>query len=145
MFQRVFREAASPTRDLTRAELRKRIDAVEESYEFFLGYAAQGLSGHGDNPSIEQVRAFLKRMDEALTGLADDLTTLVEREERTPPAAYHALIAVLGRDASAAQAAVRVVLALPAISSQLIDNLNASIHVRAMLTDLFLLDEILKG
>jgi hypothetical protein len=36
------------------------------------------------------------------------------------------------------------VLAQPAISSQLVDNLNASIHVRALLTDLFLLDEALK-
>jgi hypothetical protein len=26
-----------------------------------------------------------------------------------------------------------------------VDNLNASIHVRALLTDLFLIDEILKG
>jgi hypothetical protein len=31
------------------------------------------------------------------------------------------------------------------ISSQLADNLNASIHVRAVLTDLFLIDDILKG
>jgi hypothetical protein len=37
-----------------------------------------------------------------------------------------------------------VVLAQPAISSQLIDNLNASIHLRALLTDLFLLGEILR-
>jgi len=37
------------------------------------------------------------------------------------------------------------VLAQSAIGSQLIDNLNASIHVRALLTDLFLLDEVLKG
>jgi hypothetical protein len=36
------------------------------------------------------------------------------------------------------------VLAQPSISSQLIDNLNASIHLRALLTDLFLLDESLK-
>jgi hypothetical protein len=36
------------------------------------------------------------------------------------------------------------VLAQPSINSQLIDNLNASIHVRALLTDLFLLDEALK-
>ena len=36
-------------------------------------------------------------------------------------------------------------LAQPSISSQLIDNLNASIHVRALLIDLFLIDEILKG
>jgi hypothetical protein len=37
-----------------------------------------------------------------------------------------------------------VVLAQLAISSQLIDNLNASIHLRALLTDLFLLCEILR-
>ena len=44
----------------------------------------------------------------------------------------------------AALAAVRLVQAQPSISSQLVDNLNASIHLRALLTDLFLLDEILK-
>ena len=42
-------------------------------------------------------------------------------------------------------AAMRLVLAQPSISSQLVDNLNASIHVRALLTDLFLIDEILKA
>ena len=52
---------------------------------------------------------------------------------------------MLARDARDSLAAVELVLAQPAISSQLIDNLNASIHVRALLTDLFLIDEILKG
>ena len=42
-----------------------------------------------------------------------------------------------------AQAALRLVLAQPAIGSQMIDSLNASIHLRALLTDLFLIDEIL--
>ena len=51
----------------------------------------------------------------------------------------------LARDARDSLAAVELVLAQPAISSQLIDNLNASIHLRALLTDLFLIDEILKG
>ena len=36
-------------------------------------------------------------------------------------------------------------LAQRSISSQVVDNLNASIHVRALLTDLFLIDEILKS
>ena len=36
-------------------------------------------------------------------------------------------------------------IAQPSLSSQIVDNLNASIHVRALLTDLFLIDEILKG
>jgi hypothetical protein len=39
---------------------------------------------------------------------------------------------------------MELVLAQPSISSQLIDNLNASIHLRALLTDLFLLDEVAK-
>ena len=42
-------------------------------------------------------------------------------------------------------AAVELVLAQPSISSQLVDNLNASIHLRALLTDLFLIDELLKS
>ena len=37
-----------------------------------------------------------------------------------------------------------LVLARADISSQLIDNLNASIHLRALLTDLFVVDEVLK-
>jgi hypothetical protein len=52
---------------------------------------------------------------------------------------------VLDRDAAASLSAVRMVLAQPAISSQTIDNLNASIHVRALLTDIFLIDEIVEG
>jgi len=52
---------------------------------------------------------------------------------------------VLERDASDALAAMELVLVQPSLSSQLIDNLNASIHVRALLTDLFLIDEISKS
>jgi hypothetical protein len=37
-----------------------------------------------------------------------------------------------------------LVRAHPAIGSALVDNLNASIHLRALLTDLFLVDEALK-
>jgi hypothetical protein len=51
---------------------------------------------------------------------------------------------VLERDAEDSITAMELVSAQPALSSQLIDNLNASIHLRALLTDLFLIDEILK-
>lgn len=49
---------------------------------------------------------------------------------------------MLDRDARDSLAAIELVLAQTAISSQLIDNLNASIHLRALLTDIFLLDGI---
>jgi hypothetical protein len=48
------------------------------------------------------------------------------------------------RDAESSIAAIDLVLAQMAISSQLIDNLNASMHLRALLTDLFLVTEILE-
>jgi hypothetical protein len=51
---------------------------------------------------------------------------------------------MLERDANDAQASIQLVLAQPSISSQMIDNLNASIHLRALLTDLFLIDEIVR-
>jgi len=52
---------------------------------------------------------------------------------------------VLDRDARDSLAAIELVLTQPSISSQLVDNLNASIHLRALLTDLFLVGEILRA
>ena len=58
--------------------------------------------------------------------------------------AFAAFLVVLDDDARKAGAALRLVLAQNPISSQLVDNLNASIHLRALLTDVFLIDEALK-
>ena len=127
-----------------RDELRERCNSIEECYEFMLAYAAQGLPGDRGSQSGGELRTFLGRCDEALTALAQIFTEIVEQERLQPADRYHAFIAVLDRDARDAQAAVQLVLAQPSISSQLIDNLNASIHLRALLTDLFLIDEIVK-
>ena len=128
--------------EAARAELNSRCNAIEECYEFMLAYAAQGLDG--DTGSGSQIRAFLSRSDEALTDLAGFLNRFVEHLSLESTTPFTAFMAVLERDARDAQAAVRLVLAQPAISSQLVDNLNASIHLRALLTDLFLIDEALK-
>jgi hypothetical protein len=53
------------------------------------------------------------------------------------------MVGVVRSDAAAALAAVRLVSARPGISSQLVDNLNANIHLRALLTDMFLVDDLL--
>ena len=77
-----------------------------------------------------------------MSGLEESCTTAVEQERLEPAQRYQAFFAVLDRDAHDSLAAVQLVLAQPTISSQLIDNLNASMHLRALLTDLFLLSEI---
>ena len=127
----------------TAAELQARIDAIEESYEFCLAYAAQGVAGEQASKSSAQVREFLERLESALAVLADLFSSFIAERGDDARAQYQAFVEVLDRDAADALAAVRVVLAQPAVSSQMIDNLNALIHLRALLTDVFLLDEIL--
>jgi hypothetical protein len=127
------------------AEIGNRCEAVEECYEFMLAYAAQGLRTDEGSKSGGQVREFLQRAAKALTGLVEVCAMAVTEEGLEPAEKYVAFFAVLDRDARDSLAAIELVLAQPSISSQLIDNLNASIHLRALLTDLFLLDEILKN
>jgi hypothetical protein len=109
-----------------------------------LAYAAQGLPSDQGSQSGGQLREFLGRAAEAVSGLAVAYAAAVKQEGLHPAERYQAFLAVLDRDASDSLAAIGLVLAQPAISSQLIDNLNASIHLRALLTDLFLIDEIFK-
>ena len=124
-------------------ELKARIETIEESYEFFLAYAAQGVSGEQATKSSGQARGFLQRIEEALPELSDLFMKVVEEQHADQPQPYHDFIDVLRRDANAALAAIRLVMAQSSISSQMVDNLNAMIHLRALLTDVFLIDEIL--
>ena len=132
-----------PSDSATASDFDARCDTIEGAYEFFLAYTSQGLpSDHGSERGRE-IREYLHRCDGALTGIAEIIIGFVERAG-LDPAPYRAFADVIERDARDASAAIRLVLAQPAIGSQLIDNLNASIHLRALLTDLFLIDEALK-
>lgn len=124
--------------------LAARCNAIEECYEFMLAYAAQGLPADGGSESGSQLRELLRRAAGALFGLSEAYAAAIQAESLQPADRYQAFLAVLARDASDSLAAIELVRAQPALSSQLIDNLNASIHLRALLTDLFLIDEILK-
>src|SRR6266478_7965617 len=127
-----------------REDVSARCNAVEECYEFMLAYAGQGLSGKENSQSSSQVREFLNRAVEALSGLAEAYAKAVRDENLQPAERYLAFLTVLENDARDSLATIQLVLAQATISSQLVDNLNASIHLRALLTDLFLVDEIMK-
>jgi hypothetical protein len=120
----------------------ERCNAIEECYEFMLAYAAQGLPS---DESSRRVREFLHRAVSALCGLTTGCAATIQEAGLEPVERYVAFLAVLHRDAEDSAAAIELVLVQPAISSQLIDNLNASIHLRALLTDLFLFTEILRA
>jgi hypothetical protein len=128
-----------------REDVKARIDAIEEAYEYFLAYAAQGLSTDQGAKSGAPLRDFLRKLEQALDGLDPGFRAVVAAESLEPAAAWNEMIRVLGQDAKDALAAVRLVSSRRGISSQLIDNLNANIHLRALLTDLFLVDDLIDG
>ena len=127
------------------AEIFEDCDTIEECYEFMLAYAAQGRpSDQGSKPGA-QIREFLQRAATAIATLAEKCSKAVKEQRLEPVEKYRAFFAVLDRDARDSLAAIDLVLAQPSISSQLVDNLNASIHLRALLTDLFLVSDILRS
>ena len=128
-----------------REDVKARIDAIEEAYEYFLAYAAQGLSTDQGAKSGAPLRDLLRKLEQALDGLADRFREVVATEALEPGAVWEDMIRVLAQDASDALASVRLVSSRRGISSQLIDNLNANIHLRALLTDLFLVDDLIDG
>lgn len=126
-----------------REAVRGCIQALEESYEFFLAYAAQGVSDDRASTSGGQLRDFLARAQEAVEGITPALRDLVAREDVESVDAWGEMLEVVEEDARRARAALRLVRGEASVSSQLVDNLNANIHLRALLTDLFLVDEAL--
>ena len=127
-----------------RAELEQRIEAIESGYEFLLAYAAQGRDTDKGAASGRNVRDYLERMAAALENLSAVVSACAASIDPKLATAASAFFAAIDADARVALGAVRLVLARPDISSQLIDNLNASIHLRALLTDLFVVDEALR-
>ena len=105
-----------------------RIEVVETAYEFLLAYAAQGREDDQEGPGTKS-RDVLQDLDHALAALQQLLGT-------EPP--FHTVVA---DDIGKTRKALALVLAQPRISSELVDNLNASMHLRAVLTDLFLISE----
>lgn len=128
--------------DERRNSLAEAIDVIEETYEFMLAFAAQGRRGE-DEDAGTGIRERLTRAERALGIIAAAKPDVIESQDQQNAAAAE-FFEVVRADADRARAAFRLVLTQPSISSQAVDNLNATTHVRTLLTDLFLLDETLK-
>jgi len=119
--------------------LAQRIDVIERGYEYLLAYAAQGRQ---DDAGTE-LRETLARMHAALTEMQGSVRS-VFTDLPEPSGAAHFIDAV-ERDVQTARGALGLVLGRERIASLLIDNFNASVHVRALLTDVFLIEQALKS
>ena len=115
--------------------LGKEIEVVESGYEFLLAYAAQRRPPHiEDEYPTPHARPTLTSMVEAMETVAEALNESKQHDYER----------VIIEDIQKATATIRFVLAQPRMSSELSDNLNASIHLRAVLTNFFLYSELFR-
>ncbi|MCB1669581.1 MAG: hypothetical protein R3F41_11205 [Gammaproteobacteria bacterium] len=107
------------------------IETIESGYEFLLAYAAQGrpadMEATGPGP---HARPTLQGMQQAMQNLVSEFSGSADNFEQ-----------LIADDCNKAGAALGFILAQKNIGSEMVDNLNASIHLRAVLTDLFLYGE----
>ena len=114
--------------------LEDEIEVIEAGYEFLLAYAAQGRPAQNENVGPgPKPRKMLQDMLDAMKSAGERLAGSDGELEQ-----------VIVQDLKKAQAAVGFVLAQPGIGSEVVDNLNASIHLRTVLTDFFLYSEAFK-
>ena len=125
-------------------DLKQRIEAIETGYEFMLAYAAQGRQTDKGGAAGRSVRDYLEKMVAALDGLSAVIADCANELDPELGKKGAAFFAAVDADAKVTLAALELALSREDLSSQLVDNLNASIHVRALLTDLFIVDEALK-
>ena len=116
--------------------MRDAFDRIEESYEFMLAYAAQGRKREvGEGGGESQIRQYVKRFDAALIDLE---TTLQENLGGSQGASFSERFR---SDIAVIRSVLGMLLAKPSISSEMIDNTNGLIALRALLTDIFFIDQ----
>lgn len=119
------------------AALRAAFDTIEESYEFMLAYAAQGRKHeHAEGGGESQIRTHLRRMEAALSACEEAIGTGFGGPEGA------AFSARFRENCAVARSVVGLLQARPSVSSEMVDNTNGLIALRAFLTDLFFIDQV---
>ena len=113
------------------------IETIERAYEYLLAYAAQGRR---DDAGTETRATF-----DALHAALGNVGPLARAAFAGSDSSIAAYLEAVEHDARIARGAVALVMSRPRIGSLLVDNLNASVHLRALLTDVFLLDQALEN
>ena len=110
-----------------------RCETIEAGYEFLLAYAAQGRPAQVESGPGPHARPTVQTMIDAMQNIQKAFADSDSDFEQ-----------VIADDCRKAAAAMKFLMAQDKVGSEMVDNLNASIHLRAVLTDLFLYSESLK-
>ena len=118
------------------AAMRDAFDRIEEAYEFMLAYAAQGRKREvAEGGGESQIRHYLRRFESAVV----DLETALQGGLGGDAGA--AFTDRVRNDLAVARSVIALLLARPSINSDMVDNSNGLIALRALLTDIFFIDQ----
>jgi acyl-CoA reductase-like NAD-dependent aldehyde dehydrogenase len=115
--------------------MREAIDVVEESYEFMLAYAAQGRKREPEDESVSRIRHYLTRFSGALDQMEEAVPAILTTDTGQP------FRDRFQGDIAVARSVLALLLEQPSITSDMIDNTNGLIAIRAFMTDLFFVDQ----
>lgn len=119
------------------AAMRAAFDIIEESYEFMLAYAAQGRKQEQSEGGGEsQIRTHLRRMESALADCEAAIGSGLGA------AAGEAFTARFRDNLAVTRSVIALLQANPSVSSEMVDNTNGLITIRAFLTDIFFIDQV---
>ena len=88
----------------------ERSDAIEECYEFLLGYAAQGLPSDQGSPAGREVRTHLEHARNALIELPESCRRAIVDHQLEASEKYDAFCSMLERDVRDSLVAIELVL-----------------------------------
>lgn len=118
------------------ARIRAGFDKIEEAYEFMLAYAAQGRKREVEEGGGEsQIRQYIKRFHAAL----EDIEEAIADGLGGPDGA--AFTARFRDNLIVLRSVLAILLGRPSLTSDMIDNTNGLIALRAFLTDIFFIDQ----
>ena len=118
------------------ATIRAAFDRIEEAYEFMLAYAAQGRKREVEEGGGEsQIRQYLKHFSAALETLDGVLNDGLGGTAGT------AFAERFRADLAVVRSVLGLLLVQPSITSDMVDNTNGLIALRALLTDVFFVDQ----
>lgn len=119
------------------AAMRAAFDIIEESYEFMLAYAAQGRrTEQAEGGGESRIRTHLRRMEAAL----GDCEAAIGAGLGGPEGA--AFTARFRDNLATVRSVIALLQARPSVSSEMVDNTNGLIAIRAFLSDVFFIDQV---
>jgi hypothetical protein len=122
------------------AELALSIATFERGYDALLAYGKL----HRKDDTGSDIRHTLVSMHAALDGLGPLVASIIGAGSSETARVAADFVSAVTDDARKARGAIALVLSSAAISSRLVGSLDTNVHLRALLSDLRLVDQALR-